>query len=69
MELTPSDQIGTVKVPAIATQADLLPRCKEVSVSVPAGTDIKGYTIRLDPEERISEFTRVNNRLNFKDKR
>jgi hypothetical protein len=61
------DQSGKVlvstAVPALEAPADLLPRRTTVTIAIPAGTQIGGCTLVLDPDARMKEITRVNNRV------
>jgi hypothetical protein len=61
------DQRGTVvasaPVPRLEAPADLLPRRTTISLAIPTGTRIAECTLVLDPEAKMKETTRVNNRL------
>ena len=61
------DQSGRVlvstPVPALEAPADLLPRRTTVTLNLPAGTQIGGCHLALDPDAKMNEITRVNNRV------
>ena len=61
------DQSGKVllsaRVPQIEAPADLLPRKTTITVVVPAGLRIDGCSIVLDPDAKMKEITRLNNRV------
>ncbi|HSS20482.1 MAG TPA: LamG-like jellyroll fold domain-containing protein [Pyrinomonadaceae bacterium] len=59
------DQSGTtratVRVPALEAPVDLFPRTTNVTIAVPAGLELNGWALVLDPELKLKEITRVNN--------
>ena len=61
------DQSGKVlvsaPVPRLEAPADLLPRRTTVTLAIPTGTRIAGCSIVLDPDAKMKEITRVNNRV------
>jgi len=57
--------IASKEVPAIAAPVDLLPKSTEVVLTLPAGSDVIGGSVEIDPEHRIEEITRLNNVVKF----
>lgn len=55
--------VATGPVPPLEAPVDLLPRWKEVTISVTEGTDLSSGSVVLDPEERIREITRRNTKI------
>jgi Concanavalin A-like lectin/glucanases superfamily len=54
--------LGTAAVPRIAAPIDLVPRTINVTIPLPAG-GLSGCSLVLDPEMKMKEITRVNNRV------
>jgi len=50
-------------LPALEAPADLWPRKATITFALPAGTDSDGCSIVLDPDGKMKEVTRVNNRV------
>jgi hypothetical protein len=55
--------LASASVPSLESPADLLPRRTTVTLAIPTGTRIAGGSIVLDPDARMKETTRVNNRV------
>jgi hypothetical protein len=55
--------ISSVPVPGLKAPADLLPKTFTVTLTAPSGSKIDGGSIVLDPNGKIKEITRVNNRV------
>jgi hypothetical protein len=55
--------LASVLVPPLEAPLDLLPRRTTVTLAVPAGTKFAGTSLVLDPEAKMKEITRVNNRV------
>ena len=53
-------------VPPLAAPEDLLPKTATVELSVPAGADLDGAWVEIDPENEILEITKSNNRCFLK---
>jgi hypothetical protein len=51
----------TFTVPALKAPLDLIPKTTQVTLTIPAGVNLKGSSVVLDPEALIKEITRVNN--------
>jgi len=47
----------------IAAPLDLLPKTTEVWMTLPDGTKAEGGTIEIDPENKLEEITRLNNKI------
>ncbi|MDP2982216.1 MAG: hypothetical protein Q8O92_02655, partial [Candidatus Latescibacter sp.] len=48
-------------VPALKAPVDLLPKTAEVAFKIPAGIDLDGGEVYLDPDRKIKEITVCNN--------
>ncbi|HEV7684126.1 MAG TPA: hypothetical protein VGO68_18490, partial [Pyrinomonadaceae bacterium] len=61
------DQGGTVRastvLPRLEPPNDLMPRTTTVTFAVPFGVRLEGCSIVLDPDTKMNEITRVNNRV------
>jgi len=61
------DQNGKVvistPVPLLEAPADLLPRTTTITIVVPAGLRTDGCSVVLDPDAKLKEITRLNNRV------
>ena len=61
------DQSGKVllsaPVPQLEAPADLLPRTTTVTVAVPVGMRVDGCSVVIDPDAKMKEITRLNNRV------
>jgi hypothetical protein len=61
------DQSGALRafvpLPGLEAPVDLLPRTTTVTLAVPSGMRLKGCSIVLDPDVKMNEITRVNNRV------
>jgi hypothetical protein len=55
----------SVTVPALKAPIDLLPRTVDVKLTVPNGTALHGSMVTIDPENRLKEISRLNNRIEF----
>lgn len=53
--------IATAPVPALRAPVDLAPKTATVSLSLPAGADVKGGTVTVEASGRAPEITRRNN--------
>jgi len=53
--------IATGKLGPLPAPADLYPKTKEVTLTLPAGADAAGGTVEIDPDRRLEEITRLNN--------
>lgn len=49
------------EIPALAAPVDLWPKTTTVTISLPAGTDLRGGCVIIDPEHRFEEITVHNN--------
>jgi hypothetical protein len=50
-------------VQPLEAPVDLFPRWKEITLIVPENTDLGRGEIKLDPEEKIDEITRINSKI------
>ena len=61
------DQSGkallSAPVPQLQAPSDLLPRIATITVVIPAALRIDGCSIVIDPDAKMKEITRVNNRV------
>ena len=55
--------IASVPVPGLKAPVDLLPKKLTVTLTAPPGSRIRGCSIVLDPNSKIKEITRINNRV------
>ncbi len=55
--------IATAAIPSLKAPADLLPKTVEVTIQSPAGTDLKGCSVVINPEKKVREITLINNRV------
>lgn len=53
--------IATANVPALKAPADLTSKTAQVSVTIPAGTNLKGSTVMLESSGETPEITLMNN--------
>ncbi|MDA2927342.1 LamG domain-containing protein [Acidobacteria bacterium AH-259-G07] len=53
--------VASSRVPALEAPLDLLPKTAEVNLQIPVGRDLRGYVVRIDPEDGIHEITNQNN--------
>jgi hypothetical protein len=62
--LDPSGKtIASAPVPAIKAPIDLMPRTSSVTLTIPSGATTKGCSVVLDPDMKMQEITRLNNRV------
>jgi hypothetical protein len=57
--------VSRATVPALPGAGDLLPKTAEVVFSLPEGTDPQGYTVTIDPDDRLPEIRKTNNSYTF----
>jgi len=55
--------VASVLVPRLEAPVDLWPRTTMVSIAIPSGTNVNGYSIVIDPDVKMKEITRLNNRV------
>jgi len=55
--------LSSLTVPALKAPADLLPRRVTLVFVIPPGIKIDGASVVLDPNAKIKEITRMNNRV------
>jgi hypothetical protein len=53
--------VATATIPPLEAPLDLMPRTTEVILRLPAGTNITGGTVQIDPEQKLEEITERNN--------
>lgn len=58
--------IASPQLPTIPPPLDLLPKYEDVTLSLPAGIDPDKCSIVIDPEGKLNEVTRMNNRVQLK---
>jgi hypothetical protein len=54
---------ATVNVPILKAPLDLMPKTAKVILRIPAGANVKGGSVVLDPDRAMKEITRVNNQV------
>jgi catechol 2,3-dioxygenase-like lactoylglutathione lyase family enzyme len=57
--------LASAAIPAIAAPLDLIPKYAEVSLTVPPNAALRKCAIRIDPEKKLSEVTRMNNTIDL----
>ncbi len=57
------NRITTAVVPAMEAPLDLVPRWVDVTMEVPAGTDLGNVTVEVDPDKKITQITRLNTKV------
>ncbi len=55
--------LATMPVPTLKAPADLLPKRVTLTLTMPAGAQLKGGSVVLDPDATMKEITRMNNRV------
>jgi hypothetical protein len=55
--------LSSLTVPALKAPADLLPKTVRLGFVIPAGIKLDGASVVLDPNAKIKEITRINNRV------
>ena len=55
--------LATAMVPGLRAPTDLFPKTTKVTLTIPAGSKLRGSVIVLDPDVTMKEITRLNNRL------
>jgi len=55
--------IAAVNVPALKAPLDLMPKTTTVTLRIPAGANVKGDSVVLDPDGTMKEITRANNQV------
>jgi hypothetical protein len=55
------DLLATATTPALAAPLDLTPKTATVTLTVPAGADLAGATVTIEPSLEIEELTALNN--------
>jgi len=55
------NRLASVRIPALAAPLDLKPKTADVSITIPAGADITGACVVVDPGAVLQEITRLNN--------
>ena len=62
------NSVAEVSVPEIASPKDLVPKTADVVLNVPAGIDLNSLSVKVDPQEKLTEITRENNTVMLNDK-
>ena len=55
--------VNSAPVTLLEAPADLLPRTTTITIVVPAGLRTDGCSVVLDPDTKLKEITRLNNRV------
>ncbi len=58
-------RLASASVPEIPAPNDLLPRHAEVTLTVPSGADLSKCSLQIDPENKLSEVTVLNNHIDL----
>lgn len=53
--------LSSALVPAIKAPLDLMPKTADVTIQVPEGKSLSGCEVCVDPDEELTEITRLNN--------
>ena len=59
-------ELSSVSVPALKAPLDYMPKTTEVKLTVPRNTRLNGCSVVIDPEGKLNEITRRNNRVVLK---
>jgi len=54
------------KIPALAAPDDLSPKTVDVALPLPPGIELSGGTVELDPDDRLRQITRRNDRVTIR---
>lgn len=57
--------LGSAPVPAMKAPLDLTPKTTTVTLMLPADAKLAGGSVVLDPDGKVTEITRLNNRVQF----
>jgi hypothetical protein len=57
------EQLAVEKVPSIAAPLDLRPKTINIRATLAEGASLQGGSVEIDPDHRIEEITRLNNRV------
>jgi len=57
------DAPASAPIPALKAPLDLLPKTVTVTLTVPKGASLTGASVVVDPDARLKEITRMNNRV------
>ena len=60
-------QISTSPVPALEPPLDLVPKWADVTLEVPEGINLDAATVEVDPEQKITQITRLNTKVILKE--
>ena len=55
--------VAEVSLPEIASPKDLVPKTMEVVLNAPAEVDLNSLSVQVDPQEKLTEITRENNKV------
>ncbi|HEX8141314.1 MAG TPA: LamG-like jellyroll fold domain-containing protein [Pyrinomonadaceae bacterium] len=55
--------LASSPLPALKSPADLMPKTIKVTLTAPAGSQLSGGSVLIDPDARTREITRINNRV------
>ena len=58
-------RIASALVPALEPPLDLVPRWVDITLDIPAGTDLSNWTVEVDPDKEITQITRLNTIVKF----
>ncbi|HKE59799.1 MAG TPA: hypothetical protein VKB46_23975, partial [Pyrinomonadaceae bacterium] len=59
-------KLAATTIPQLRAPIDLLPKTVTVTLTAPAGRDLNSSSIVLDPDSKLKEITRINNRLSVR---
>lgn len=57
--------VKEMSVPSLSAPLDLIPKWVEISIGIPAGTDLTNGRVEVDPDKEIVEITRKNNTVSW----
>lgn len=58
--------VSQATVPALKAPLDLLPKTADVVLAVPAGMNAKGCSVQIDPQGKLTEITKANNKIEIR---
>jgi hypothetical protein len=58
-------RITTAVVPALEAPLDLVSRWVDITMDIPAGTNLTNGSVEVDPDKKITQITRLNTIVKF----
>ena len=66
LETVDGKKISESQIPELKAPNDLIPKTKELTLTIPDGIDLKNLKLQIDPENKLIEITKVNNEVGLK---